>query len=107
PGPDRRQIEHPVRVGRIQHLFARLQDLVDITRHQPEPLTQPRRTVIPARNHLAPGRSAMYTRLSSRMPLLLGGRAYLSLKRDSSSRFGFLMEHDLFGKPLTLFRIML
>ena len=33
PGRDRRQKEHPVRVGRIQHLLAGLQDFVDITPH--------------------------------------------------------------------------
>ena len=33
PGRDRRQIEYPVRVGRIQHLLAGLQDIVDITPH--------------------------------------------------------------------------
>jgi hypothetical protein len=35
PGPDGRQVEHPVRVGRIQHLLARLQDFVDIPAHTP------------------------------------------------------------------------
>src|SRR6266704_3287355 len=33
PGRNRRHIEDPVRVGRIQHLFAGLQDIVDITPH--------------------------------------------------------------------------
>ncbi len=33
PGHDRRQIEYPVRVGRIQHLLAGLQNIVDITPH--------------------------------------------------------------------------
>ena len=33
PAHDRRQIEDPVRVGRIQHLLAGLQDFVDITPH--------------------------------------------------------------------------
>ena len=35
PGDDRRQEEYPVRVGRIQHLLAGLQDFVDITPHTP------------------------------------------------------------------------
>src|ERR1700722_3426161 len=33
PGGDPRQIEDPVRIGRIQHLLAGLQDIVDITPH--------------------------------------------------------------------------
>ena len=32
---NRRQVEHPVRVGGIQHLLAGLQDFVDITPHTP------------------------------------------------------------------------
>ena len=32
---DRRQEEDPVRIGRIQHLLAGLQDIVDITPHTP------------------------------------------------------------------------
>src|ERR1700760_2696900 len=79
PGADRRQIEYPMRVGRIQHLFAGLQDLVDIARHQTEPPTPTRQTAILAGNRLAAARFAMYTRLSSRMPLLLGGPTNLSL----------------------------
>jgi hypothetical protein len=35
PARDRRQVEHPVRIGGIQHLLAGLQDFVDITPHTP------------------------------------------------------------------------
>src|ERR1700733_14350724 len=42
PGRDRGPVEYPVRIGRIQHLLAGLQDIVDITPHKfslncPEP----------------------------------------------------------------------
>src|ERR1700722_3329727 len=33
PGRDRRPIEYPVRIGRIQHLLAGLQNIVDVTPH--------------------------------------------------------------------------
>lgn len=35
PGRHCRQVEHPVRIGGIQHLLAGLQDFVDITPHTP------------------------------------------------------------------------
>src|SRR5262249_10454124 len=79
PGPYGREVEDPVRVGRIKHLFAGLQDFIDITRHH-LPLTQtPAGPARSTRNRLAPDRFAMYTRVSTRAPQLLNGRAHLSL----------------------------
>src|SRR4030088_2778340 len=72
PGRNRRHIKYPVRVGRIQHLLAGLQDIVDITPHtfslNYRTTTQCPVTLggLAGSRLLAPNRAAMYTRLLAR-----------------------------------------
>ena len=66
PRRDRRQIEYPVRVGRIQHLLAGLQDIVDITPHWSPQLPCMRFGGRAGSRLLAPNRAVMYTRLFAR-----------------------------------------
>ena len=70
-----------MRVGGIQHLFAGLQDLVDITPHYARLTLRntTRQQSSKGRNPLAPGRIAMYTRVSARMPQVSRGAAELIL----------------------------
>src|SRR5882762_9477833 len=70
PGRDRRPIKYPVRIGRIQHLFPGLQDIVDITPHtlslDYRYATLSRVGGIAGTRLLAPDRAVMYTRLLAR-----------------------------------------
>src|SRR6185437_4209035 len=82
PGHDSRPVEYPVRVGRIQHPFVGLQDIVDITPHtfslklsRDYCFRGPRTK----RNQLAPGLRAMYTRLSGPAPSVSASAARLIL----------------------------
>src|ERR1019366_4310866 len=95
-GRDRRQIEHPVRVGRIQHLLAGLQDFVDITPHTlasitlsppcPAPLSGTAGTRL-----LAPDRAAMYTRLLAGTPLFCVPVTLLNLSGNAPVVMGRLV----------------
>src|SRR5262249_54744616 len=85
PEEHRRAAEDPVRIGGIQHLFTGLQNIVDVTTHYltsvtpaPQPAAAGPR---PRRNPLAPGRAAMYTRLSvAALPVLSAWPIYPYLR---------------------------
>src|SRR5436853_4787759 len=66
PGRNRRQIEDPVRIGRIQHLFAGLQDIVDITPHWSPQLPSMPSGGMAGTRLLARNGAVMYTRLFAR-----------------------------------------
>src|SRR5260370_1341063 len=82
PRRDCRPIQDPVRIGRIQHLFTGLQDIIDITPHTLASITPTphgtRLSGIAGTRLLAPDRAAMYTRLLAGALRFPCGSRYLS-----------------------------